>query len=245
MFKTARSASTPTECKNFILDALRSSEMHISTKISVLFLTMALLPTGCLAVENVCASDNNQPKVQTTSRRIAESSTAEKRLGVVLGLTAIYFLVSYRLLELRNDKNKERIDDLQTKVADYETIIVKTSLADALTAVRETPVFKRFLSLADKPLLSTSDDDWQQLIDVVTQQMPSFAHFLLSENGVSAKEFRLSVLALLSFKPGQMAVLTGLTNSDISQTRRRLLQKVFGVQGSAADYDKRIRGMAG
>mgnify|MGYP007106313997 FL=1 len=75
--------------------------------------------------------------------------------------------------------------------------------------------------------------------------MPSFAHFLLSENGVSAKEFRLSVLALLSFKPGQMAVLTGLTNSDISQTRRRLLQKVFGVQGSAADYDKRIRGMAG
>ena len=166
-------------------------------------------------------------------------------LGVVLGLTAIYVLVSYQLLEYRNDKNKERIDDLQTKVADYETIIVKTSLADALTAVRETPVFKRFLSLADKPLLSTSDDDWQQLIDVVTQQMPSFAHFLLSENGVSAKEFRLSVLALLSFKPGQMAVLTGLTNSDISQTRRRLLQKVFGVQGSAADYDKRIRGMAG
>lgn len=245
MFKTARSASTPTECKNVIIDALRASEMHISTKKSVLFLTIALLPTGCLAVENACASDNNQPKVQTARQRIAESSTAEKMLGVVLGLTAIYVLVSYQLLEHRNDKNKERIDDLQTKVADYETIIVKTSLADALTAVRETPVFKRFLSLADKPLLSTSDDDWQQLIDVVTQQMPSFAHFLLSENGVSAKEFRLSVLALLSFKPGQMAVLTGLTNSDISQTRRRLLQKVFGVQGSAADYDKRIRGMAG
>ena len=178
MFKTARSASTPTECKNVIIDALRASEMHISTKISVLFLTIALLPTGCLAVENVCASDNNQPKVQTARQRIAESSTAEKMVGVVLGLTAIYVLVSYQLLEIRNDKNKERIDDLQTKVADYETIIVKTSLADTLTAVRETPVFKRFLSLADKPLLSTSDDDWQQLIDVVTQQMPSFAHFL-------------------------------------------------------------------
>lgn len=115
MFKTARSASTPTECKNVIIDALRASEMHISTKKSVLSLAMALLPIGCLAVENVCASDNNQPKVQTTSRRIAESSTAEKMLGVVLGLTAIYFLVSYQLLEHRNDKNKERIDDLQTK----------------------------------------------------------------------------------------------------------------------------------
>ena len=55
MFKTARSASTPTECKNVIIDALRASEMHISTKKSVLFLTIALLPTGCLAVENVCA----------------------------------------------------------------------------------------------------------------------------------------------------------------------------------------------
>lgn len=73
--------------------------MHISTKKSVLFLAMPLLPIGCLAVENVCASDSNQPKVQTTSQRIAESSTAEKVLGVVLGLTAIYFLVSYQLLE--------------------------------------------------------------------------------------------------------------------------------------------------
>lgn len=80
MFKTARSASTPTEYKNVIIDALRASEMHISTKKSVLSLAMALLPIGCLAVENVCASDNNQPKVQTACQRIAESSTAEKML---------------------------------------------------------------------------------------------------------------------------------------------------------------------
>ena len=95
MFKTARSASTPTECKNVIIDALRASEMHISTKISVLFLTIALLPTGCLAVENVCA------------RKVA---------GLVLGVGSILVLIGCWRLERQNDVKDATIDKLQKEI---------------------------------------------------------------------------------------------------------------------------------
>ena len=95
MFKTARSASTPTECKNVIIDALRASEMHISTKISVLFLTIALLPTGCLAVENVCA---------------------RKVVGLVLGVGSILVLIGCWRLERQNDVKDATIDKLQKEI---------------------------------------------------------------------------------------------------------------------------------
>ena len=96
MFKTARSASTPTECKNVIIDALRSSEMHISTKISVLFLTIALLPTGCWAVENVDAND--------------------RVVGLVLGVGSILVLIGCWRLERQNDVKDATIDKLQKEI---------------------------------------------------------------------------------------------------------------------------------
>ena len=69
--------------------------MHISTKISVLFLTIALLPTGCLAVENVCA------------RKVA---------GLVLGVGSILVLIGCWRLERQNDVKDATIDKLQKEI---------------------------------------------------------------------------------------------------------------------------------
>ena len=70
--------------------------MHISTKISVLFLTMALLPIGCLAVENVCAND--------------------KVAGLVLGVGSILVLIGCWRIEHQNDVKDATIDKLQKEI---------------------------------------------------------------------------------------------------------------------------------
>ena len=70
--------------------------MHISTKISVLFLTIALLPTGCLAVENVDAND--------------------KVVGLVLGVGSILVLIGCWRIEHQNDVKDATIDKLQKEV---------------------------------------------------------------------------------------------------------------------------------
>ena len=70
--------------------------MHISTKISVLFLTIALLPTSCLAVENVDAND--------------------KVVGLVLGVGSILVLIGCWRLERQNDVKDATIDKLQKEI---------------------------------------------------------------------------------------------------------------------------------
>ena len=70
--------------------------MHISTKKSVLFLTIALLPTGCLAVENVDAND--------------------KVVGLVLGVGSILVLIGCWRLERQNDVKDATIDKLQKEI---------------------------------------------------------------------------------------------------------------------------------
>ena len=56
---------------------------------------------------------------------------------------------------------------------------------------------------------------------------------LMGEYTLSSKEYRICILVLLAFKPGEMVNLTGFSSSDISKTRQRLLMKLFGEQGSA------------
>ena len=70
--------------------------MHISTNISVLFLTIALLPTGCLAVENVDAND--------------------KVVGLVLGVGSILVLIGCWRIEHQNDVKDATIDKLQKEI---------------------------------------------------------------------------------------------------------------------------------
>ena len=70
--------------------------MHISTKKSVLFLAIALLPTGCLAVENVDAND--------------------KVAGLVLGVGSILVLIGCWRLERQNDVKDATIYKLQKEI---------------------------------------------------------------------------------------------------------------------------------
>ena len=64
----------------------------------------------------------------------------------------------------------------------------------------------------------------------------------MGEYTLSSKEYRICILVLLAFKPGEMVNLTGFSSSDISKTLQRLLMKLFGEQGSAGQFDKRLRG---
>ena len=70
--------------------------MHISTKIPVLFLTIALLPTGCWAVENVDAND--------------------RVVGLVLGVGSILVLRGWWRLGRQDDVKNATIDKRQKEI---------------------------------------------------------------------------------------------------------------------------------
>jgi hypothetical protein len=42
------------------------------------------------------------------------------------------------------------------------------------------------------------------------------------------------------FKPKDIAVIVDCRFPEVSQTRRRLLKKIYGIDGRSSDFDKRI-----
>lgn len=59
-------------------------------------------------------------------------------------------------------------------------------------------------------------------------------------NNVSARELRICILARLKFKPGEIATIMDCRFPEVSLTRSRLLKRVYGVEGKAADFDRQL-----
>jgi len=57
---------------------------------------------------------------------------------------------------------------------------------------------------------------------------------------ISERELRICLLTRLMFKPKDIAVLVGCRFPEVSLTRSRLLKKIYGIDGKASDFDKRI-----
>ena len=192
---------------------------------------------------------------------IRSTSMAEKVAGGVAGFCIVGLIVGYcckdgkyllskeKVKWLEEEHAKEMckkdkaIEQLQSEISAKNKGRDIAFKASAMAKVAEAAVFRSFLEMADKPLVQPSNDDWQQVLALVEQYLPAFRTLLINEKSVSRKEYILCFLVLFAFKPGQMVNLTGYSSSDISKTRQRLLQKLFGVQGSATEFDRRFRGL--
>ena len=201
---------------------------------------------------------NEKPHMEQHARPV---TMTDKTLGCVVGLCVMWLVISYACKEVKNEAKQEKlneqkealvmslsqkdktIEQLRTKISENDKAGKKTFDHAEMLKVTESPAFRHFAEIADKPLIHPSSEDWQQLITLVDCRLPSFRSLLLNDNALSPKEYRVCILVLFAFKPGQMVNLTGYSSSDISKMRQRMLLKLFGEQGSAANFDRRLRGM--
>jgi hypothetical protein len=58
---------------------------------------------------------------------------------------------------------------------------------------------------------------------------------------LNSREQTICLLTILNFQPTEIAVLTLSTPQAITNTRVRLLKKLFGVTGGAKDFDNAIK----
>ena len=72
---------------------------------------------------------------------------------------------------------------------------------------------------------------------MMNEELPTF-HALLSE--LSLTEYDVCLLIRLHFSPSELCTLTGISSAYATVIRKRLLKKVFGEEGKAKDFDKRV-----
>ena len=85
---------------------------------------------------------------------------------------------------------------------------------------------------------SASDEDINNLAQLSYAQSPKL-HSMLSS--LNAKEQMICLLTRHSFLPTEIAILTISTPQAITNTRVRLLKKLFNLTGGAKDFDSAIK----
>jgi tetratricopeptide (TPR) repeat protein len=142
--------------------------------------------------------------------------------------------------DLINRKSKE-ISDLQAQIVQYQhrqNIKEHANLEDILdnaTIIRElTDLLKA------NPIQSATQGQLRELRKLINEQIPIFYDTINSKSPLRPIEYEVCLLVRCHFKPSSIGKLLGLDEAYVSNVRRRILHKVYGIEGNPKDLDERI-----
>lgn len=112
---------------------------------------------------------------------------------------------------------------------------------ETLHALRQSDVVVRMRSAAVSGKMAVATD-WQELISAVDAYRPFFVPTLRKRCAdLSERELHVCLLVLVGLSPSEMSSLLGCTPQAVSNTRTRLNPKLFGEQGTAQEFDERLK----
>ena len=108
--------------------------------------------------------------------------------------------------------------------------------------LRNAPVVQKLKEMANSnPPQTPSFKDWKELKELINLEIPSF-YYTLNTAHYELKEMEYDVCLLLRvhMSPTEIYKLKGCTSGYVTTLRIRLLSRVFGLEGSAKDFDSRV-----
>ena len=106
--------------------------------------------------------------------------------------------------------------------------------------VQSTIVLRLNDLLKENPVCPASRDEILQITNLINEQIPSFYHTLNTPKVLRPVEYEVCMLIRCHFKPSAIGKLLNLDDAYISNLRRRILHKIFGIEGNPKDLDERI-----
>ena len=70
--------------------------------------------------------------------------------------------------------------------------------------------------------------------------LPSFRTKMMSVEPLAQLDYAICILVRLHFRPADICTLLDIDSATLSMKRKRLLKKVYGMDGSAKDFDQRV-----
>lgn len=142
-------------------------------------------------------------------------------------------------LNIEIGKREQSIAELQERVAGYEREMHIKDIAVLEDEIQKAPLKDDFSYYLKNVMEQPSSKDWDKLIRFAKSSFPKL-YVMLRNYNVNERELRICILTRLMFKPKDIAVLVGCRFPEVSLIRSRLLKKIYGIDGKASDFDKRI-----
>lgn len=135
-------------------------------------------------------------------------------------------------------QKEEVIMNLKNTIKDIREKFSASLLTDTDIILQNSAIFRKIQFITLHPKEKLSNEDWIELSDFIEQLIPSFPQML--KNRLTEKEYHICLLIRLHISPSSISNLVGLSNSGVSLSRKRMLEKVCGKDGTAKDFDKFI-----
>lgn len=153
------------------------------------------------------------------------------------------------LIDKENDNNeliirlKQSIEDLEGKLSSAERNM-------ALFPREESKINRKLLNLEAYQKFrnftlfhkgSPEEGDWLELFGGIDDLLPTFFGTINQKGKLDIKSVKVCVLVRLFFQPKEIAELLHCSQANVSLLRRRLLKKVFEMEGKPEIFDKKIQ----
>ena len=184
---------------------------------------------------NVLIGNNN--------RKLDElNGLIEEKISII---TALNDQLNQQAIDLNSyHKQAETIQQLNERIAHYETEMMNQVTANLMNRLAEEPalmvVFQKLK--ARKEYLTKSE--WTNLYSTAEKYFPALCNIKTNPKvSVSEYEYQICVLTKLGLRINDIIYLTQISASNISNMRSRMLSKLFGEEGGAKDFDIRIKSL--
>ena len=142
---------------------------------------------------------------------------------------------------LLEEKNND-IRIYEQMIREYESKLKIEKKKVTNKELMETPIYNRFKFVSTNYKESLKKKDWEDLRKMIDEKIPTFYSEIQANNiNLQQRDYDLCILIRLYFTPADIGILTGLSPSNISMKRIRLLKRIFGTDGTPEDFDKRIQ----
>lgn len=142
---------------------------------------------------------------------------------------------------LLEEKNND-ILAYQQQIREYESKLKIEKKKVTNKELMETPIYNRFKFVSTNYKETLQKKDWEDLRKMIDEKIPTFYSEIQANNiNLQQRDYDLCILIRLYFTPADIGILTGLSSSNISMKRIRLLKRIFGTDGTPEDFDKRIQ----
>ena len=142
--------------------------------------------------------------------------------------------------DLISRKSRE-ISDLQSQIAQYQrrqSIKDHANLEDLLD---NAPITRELAGLLKaNPVQSATQGQLRELRKLINEQIPVFYDTLNTKSPLRPIEYEVCLLVRCHFKPAEICKLMDREDGYISNLRKGILLKVYGIKGVPGDLDQRI-----
>lgn len=180
--------------------------------------------------------------ISRNRRRHAEAMRIEHNEYARLSARYEMVLEQQNMLMLKESEKSEMYDLLQQELEGLRQNMATVSAtrnkeSQKMMEAAAVDRLRELIAAGGHP----SDEEWKELSKVFEEYDNGFSKWLADQSGkLNRREMRLCMLSRLHFQPSEAAVLLVTTRQNVTNMRSRMMPKVFGEEGSAADFGLRI-----